>query len=431
MERQLGSVLFYPYIDHSASGPVATDPGQATFDLVAVWARIERVQSIPRDRLRPRFPTVSVGPTETAKHAKEPKQESIGAGALAIIAGIAMLFAAPNGWIFWVAAIAWGVRAATKTTVSFDADPFRREFIEAQSNWLRELDSWQRRAGADEFDELKAQLAQAKNDLLRLKDDEAREVQKYRETRRERQLYVFLDNYEISKAKIKGIGPAKQATLASYGIDTAADISRGRLLDVPGFGEVTSKGLLEWRARLETRFVFSAQEGTADRYEIGRIQTQFKAKSASIRTTLLQGANDLEARARRQAAFAAQEDSSLGKLHARVAQARADLQHLQINEPSVNPPSPPRRIGSQPPQRAAPVQQSTSTTTWGTHRQNAPASPSQPGRSSPTTSAPNASTKCPKCGSKMTSRLAKRGRNAGHYFWGCTRYPSCKGTRPI
>ncbi len=32
---------------------------------------------------------------------------------------------------------------------------------------------------------------------------------------------------------------------------------------------------------------------------------------------------------------------------------------------------------------------------------------------------------CPKCGSKMIQRTAKRGKNTGATFWGCSRYPSC------
>jgi ssDNA-binding Zn-finger/Zn-ribbon topoisomerase 1 len=37
--------------------------------------------------------------------------------------------------------------------------------------------------------------------------------------------------------------------------------------------------------------------------------------------------------------------------------------------------------------------------------------------------------RCPRCNSYMRRRLAKRGRNKGAYFWGCSRYPKCKGTR--
>ena len=33
---------------------------------------------------------------------------------------------------------------------------------------------------------------------------------------------------------------------------------------------------------------------------------------------------------------------------------------------------------------------------------------------------------CPKCGSDMVIRTAKKGMNAGNQFWGCTQFPRCK-----
>jgi hypothetical protein len=34
---------------------------------------------------------------------------------------------------------------------------------------------------------------------------------------------------------------------------------------------------------------------------------------------------------------------------------------------------------------------------------------------------------CPKCGSAMTLRTAKNGSYSGRNFWGCPKYPKCKG----
>jgi hypothetical protein len=36
---------------------------------------------------------------------------------------------------------------------------------------------------------------------------------------------------------------------------------------------------------------------------------------------------------------------------------------------------------------------------------------------------------CPVCGSPMVRRQARRGANAGGHFYGCSRYPACKGIR--
>lgn len=36
---------------------------------------------------------------------------------------------------------------------------------------------------------------------------------------------------------------------------------------------------------------------------------------------------------------------------------------------------------------------------------------------------------CPKCSSPMVERTAKSGSNAGKKFWGCSRFPACRGIR--
>ena len=52
-----------------------------------------------------------------------------------------------------------------------------------------------------------------------------------------------------------------------------------------------------------------------------------------------------------------------------------------------------------------------------------------------TAALPNAArmqaTSCPLCSKQMARRTAKRGTNAGGEFWGCTGYPTCRGTRPM
>ena len=38
---------------------------------------------------------------------------------------------------------------------------------------------------------------------------------------------------------------------------------------------------------------------------------------------------------------------------------------------------------------------------------------------------------CPVCGKPMVQREAKKGKNAGNKFWGCTQYPKCRGVLDI
>lgn len=39
--------------------------------------------------------------------------------------------------------------------------------------------------------------------------------------------------------------------------------------------------------------------------------------------------------------------------------------------------------------------------------------------------------RCPKCKSEMKIRTARKGKNAGGQFYGCSRYPKCRGTLAI
>lgn len=38
---------------------------------------------------------------------------------------------------------------------------------------------------------------------------------------------------------------------------------------------------------------------------------------------------------------------------------------------------------------------------------------------------------CPECGARMARRVARKGSNAGSVFWGCMKYPDCRGTRAV
>lgn len=38
---------------------------------------------------------------------------------------------------------------------------------------------------------------------------------------------------------------------------------------------------------------------------------------------------------------------------------------------------------------------------------------------------------CPQCGSSMVKRTARKGGNAGGEFWGCSKFPTCRGVRPV
>ncbi|MDO8769381.1 MAG: restriction endonuclease [Burkholderiaceae bacterium] len=38
---------------------------------------------------------------------------------------------------------------------------------------------------------------------------------------------------------------------------------------------------------------------------------------------------------------------------------------------------------------------------------------------------------CPQCGAEMVRRTARKGKNAGGEFWGCSKFPTCRGVRQL
>ena len=124
---------------------------------------------------------------------------------------------------------------------------------------------------------------------------------------------------------------AQEAALASFGIESAADIVANKVLFVPGLGPNDSALLMDWRKRLESRFVYDAKENDLDRQEIARIRAAIEHKASLLRRILLAGRNNLDNAVSKLGAVAAIRDVELTKLHQLRAQLRVDLQYLGID----------------------------------------------------------------------------------------------------
>ena len=93
--------------------------------------------------------------------------------------------------------------------------------------------------------------------------------------------------------KISGIGQAKEAALASYGIETAADVEIGKVLSVPGFGPVNSRPLIEWRDELAKKFNYDPNPNAVDQAVLSKIRAEITRKAAQLRQELTAAAKEL------------------------------------------------------------------------------------------------------------------------------------------
>jgi DNA-binding helix-hairpin-helix protein with protein kinase domain len=71
---------------------------------------------------------------------------------------------------------------------------------------------------------------------------------------REVALRHYLEQHLIQRAQIASLGQSRRATLQSYHIITAWDITESALLALPGFGRGLTSKLLDWRNNLERGF---------------------------------------------------------------------------------------------------------------------------------------------------------------------------------
>ena len=399
MEKRLSTILFLPYIPNGGSNLEFSDPGAINFNLELIWQRIEAV-SLPGN-IEPRLKSISPSPSPESIAANS--QKSTFNSLLFGIGAIVGLISFPQFFIIWLPLIYWGF-SKDDDKQRYNSVRFLKVYEEADKRWFHELNNWKLRIGVQLFYDLKSDLINAKDTYKELLNKEPLLIQEYRNARREKQLISFLDTFDISSAKILGIGPAKQATLSSYGIDTAADIFFNKLLQVPGFSHANSKPLIQWRETLSKKFVYQSNENEFDRQEIIKIRNSIQSKLVSLRQKLNSGAVNLTAISTKIQSAITIADPMLELVNQQRTQAKVDLRLLGVPVPISAPPA---------------IKQPISTQSYSVQPAVRPSSTS------------NTNTACPKCGSSMVKRLARRGRNAGNYFWGCSRYPSCKGTRNI
>lgn len=271
------------------SGPA---PVGGPFSLDAVWARIIAVQSpgpapaIPK----PTSPVPSAAATAAAR--KRGFWQGLGVFAALVIFAAGCLVA-PNTWFFaglaGLAVGAWLARQGPR----IDSTAYTYRQARAASHYQDLSQRWKREATTGSFDKKIAELTALRTewlDLPALRQAKFAKLLANRETIARNQ---FLDGFEVERATISGIGPAKKAMLESYGIETAADVNRQAVLRVPGFGPALTQRLLDWRAELERRFKFNPSS-TVDPRHVADMDRAIQQRKAEIEASLRKAPAELQ-----------------------------------------------------------------------------------------------------------------------------------------
>jgi DNA-binding helix-hairpin-helix protein with protein kinase domain len=131
----------------------------------------------------------------------------------------------------------------------------------------------------------------------------------------------YLRTTFLSDHKIPGFGSSRLALLASYGVETAFDISEENLAPIRGIGQKLRQTLLSWKGQRLAEFRYdpaAVVPGTQLQWipaeQMRALVQRYRAREEAVRSRLQRGAQDL---------------SALGRHHEQelqaIAQRRNDL----------------------------------------------------------------------------------------------------------
>jgi DNA-binding helix-hairpin-helix protein with protein kinase domain len=155
------------------------------------------------------------------------------------------------------------------------------------------MNQWNSDASDSRFYNLRSELLKLVDQYNELAAKGQKMVSEAEENIRKYQLEKFLDSFRIYDANIEKINHTRKATLQSYGIETAADIDPRYIAIIPGFSSKCVNNLLEWRSKVESRFVFNPNKGV-DRFQLAEIHKKINEEKFKLENELSKGAAELK-----------------------------------------------------------------------------------------------------------------------------------------
>jgi len=301
-----------------------------SFNINMIWGQITSVQPPVKISSLPSPRTINITPSKkVAEYAKGRNLRKYLAIAFAIVAVIALVNLPIKGIFFFFSLIITFFLA--KKINGSDDIIIRKELTsthtEAQRNCDLLKERWIKEADNNNFASKLQELTRAREKYLNLENVKRSKLTQLNNDRQKRQLEKYLDQCRINDASIMAIGPGRKATLQSYGIETALDITKYAIGAVPGFGPVLTSNLTQWRQSIEKKFIFNPQQGI-DQADIAKLNKEILEVKQALEQTLIKGADELIQIARNIANSRAVLKPYLEKSTEALAQATLDLKTI-------------------------------------------------------------------------------------------------------
>lgn len=244
----------------------------------------------------------------------------------AVAAAITLAVLLPGIWFIalLVGIVGWGMAGGAGSSERAAERAKRMAVKEAAKQEYEQLVARAKEAGPEGFHNRRAEFAKLKAELEQLPKLEKEELDKLHSTAQARQKQRFLDGCFIDNADIPGVGPARKSALRSFGIETAADVTKSRVMQVRGFGESLTRAVLDWKASCERRFVFNPAAAVSQS-DKDAVRAKFAAKRISLEKSLSVAPGELQQYRQRAASTISTLLPAVEAAAKKLAQAEADL----------------------------------------------------------------------------------------------------------
>lgn len=318
--------VFY-FIELLATVAVPGTLGEG-FVLAQVWALIEAVPPPPSVKL----PDVDASSlTATPLPSTIPAQgTSTFLKGLVVALSLAVVAALPNLWFLVLVGgvVFWNVAASVGSKARSEEQTKRRSARDAaRSQYDQLVGQLKKDAGPEGFQAKRAELAKARQEMESLEKTEAFELEKLKNSAQERQKQQYLDRFFIDRANISGVGPARKAALRSFGIETAADVTRSSIMQVRGFGQGLTRAMLDWRASCERGFTFNPNTSVSDA-DKNAVRAKFAGRKAKLAGVLSNGPAELKRFRQSASSRSSALQPQIERAGLKLAQAEKDLSLL-------------------------------------------------------------------------------------------------------
>ena len=297
-------------------------------DIEALWRRINSLSALGE---LPPIPTVAnrnlkVRATPQARSAGRSRRLRIGSGVAMVVLTICCVVWLNLDGVVSLLVIAGAIGIAYR--LPRDLQQKRAVLINHHRECQQQCEQLQGRYRSDcsesSFTAKIKEVGTLREQCMQLQTLRRQKIQELEKNKFQLQLHEFLDRINLSDARIPSIGPGRKAMLASYGIDTAADVSYPSVTQVPGIGPSYATKLLAWRQVQESKFRFDPGRSIA-KAEIDKIDREIQTRRSQLEDGITRGVQNAVTTHVRILALRRTYQEQLANALVSVAQAEADM----------------------------------------------------------------------------------------------------------